>query len=368
MPPSGAQVKLCHVIAHDGYLCRMTALMIDQMNSLARAGEPFIFIIDFDMERPIVIPASRARDEGILFDIAGFTNSSRSKDRIGERFAGSRRNENFLLRRHPMPYDRYLSAFELVQSHFRLGNSFLLNLTFPTPIETDLDLMEIFLRSKAKYRLLIRDRLVVFSPESFVKIRGKVISSYPMKGTIDAAVPDAREVILRDEKELAEHITIVDLIRNDLGMVASRVRVNRFRYVETIETSENSLLQVSSEIAGLLPDDYQRDIGSLMAKLLPAGSITGAPKKKTVEIIKEAEGYDRGYYTGIFGYFDGSIMDSGVMIRFIEKPEDSGVMPRFKSGGGLTIYSDPASEYQELIDKVYVPFARNHPTARAKVS
>jgi len=89
-----------------------------------------------------------------------------------------------------------------------------------------------------------------------------------------------------------------------------------------------------------------------MAALLPAGSVTGAPKKKTVEIIRETENYDRGYYTGICGYFDGSRLDSGVMIRFIEKNENGTI---FKSGGGLTVYSDPEREYREMIDKVYVP-------------
>jgi para-aminobenzoate synthetase component 1 len=85
---------------------------------------------------------------------------------------------------------------------------------------------------------------------------------------------------------------------------------------------------------------------------LPAGSISGAPKKKTVEIIKDAEGYERGYFTGIFGIFDGKDLDSSVMIRFIESI-DSKLC--YKSGGGITFMSKPELEYQEMIDKVYVP-------------
>ena len=85
---------------------------------------------------------------------------------------------------------------------------------------------------------------------------------------------------------------------------------------------------------------------------LPAGSICGAPKKKTLEIISKSETYKRGYYTGVFGIFDGSELQSAVMIRFIEK---NGTEFLFKSGGGITFYSDPVKEYQELIDKVYVP-------------
>lgn len=81
---------------------------------------------------------------------------------------------------------------------------------------------DVFVSSEARYKLWMKDRFVVFSPEIFVKIRDEHIYSYPMKGTIDATLPDARRRILEDPKETAEHATIVDLIRNDLSMVATR--------------------------------------------------------------------------------------------------------------------------------------------------
>jgi para-aminobenzoate synthetase component 1 len=173
-----------------------------------------------------------------------------------------------------------------------------------------------------------------------------------MKGTIDAKIPDAEKVILDDNKETAEHYTIVDLIRNDLNSVSKRVRVERFRYIDTIVTNEKNLLQVSSEVCGELEKNYLSHIGDIIFALLPAGSISGAPKRKTIEIIAAIEGRDRGYYTGIFGIFDGHNLDSGVMIRFIEK---SGTSYIYYSGGGITSFSDPLSEYQEMIDKIYVP-------------
>jgi para-aminobenzoate synthetase component 1 len=173
-----------------------------------------------------------------------------------------------------------------------------------------------------------------------------------MKGTIDASVEHAREIILNDEKELAEHTTIVDLIRNDLSMIASEVRVESFRYIEHISTNQKDLLQVSSKISGVLPSNYHTQIGTLLFMMMPAGSISGAPKKKTLEIILESEQYDRGYYTGVFGIFDGNRLDSGVMIRFIENIQGE---LYYKSGGGITSMSTPKLEYQEMIDKVYVP-------------
>jgi para-aminobenzoate synthetase component 1 len=204
----------------------------------------------------------------------------------------------------------------------------------------------------ARYRLWLRDEFVLFSPEIFVSISDDKIRSFPMKGTIDASLPDAENVILNDPKETAEHYTIVDLIRNDLSIVSLNVRVKRFRYFDLIRTGATNLLQVSSEIWGDLENGYKSVLGDIIYSLLPAGSVSGAPKKKTTEIIAAVEEVPRGYYTGIAGIFDGSSLDSGVMIRFIEK-HDNGYV--YRSGGGITSFSDPQSEYREMIDKIYVP-------------
>lgn len=88
-------------------------------------------------------------------------------------------------------------------------------------------------------------------------------------------------------------------------------------------------------------------------KLLPAGSISGAPKPKTLDIIKEAELDKRGYYTGIMGIFDGNSFDSAVMIRYVEK---KGKQLVFRSGGGITAQSKAHEEYNEMVDKVYFPW------------
>ena len=173
-----------------------------------------------------------------------------------------------------------------------------------------------------------------------------------MKGTIDASIPFAAQLLMNDPKETAEHATIVDLIRNDLSMVANRVSVSRYRYMDRLQTNRGAIFQTSSEIQGILPENYQEHLGDIIFRLLPAGSITGAPKKKTVEIIREAETYDRGFYTGVMGYFDGKNLDSAVMIRFLEHTDGGFV---YKSGGGITFRSTARSEYEEMIQKIYVP-------------
>jgi len=260
-------------------------------------------------------------------------------------------NTKINLRKSPESFDEYKVAFEKVKNHLQNGNSYLVNLTFKTRISINYSLDEIFLLSNAKYKLLTSG-FVVFSPEIFVQIRNNRIYSFPMKGTINADIPGAGEIIMNDFKESAEHSTIVDLIRNDLSLVAEKVHVDRYRYIDIVNTHDKKILQVSSQISGELKKEFQKNIGDLLYSLLPAGSVTGAPKKKTVEIIREVEDYDRGFYTGIFGYFDGENLDSGVMIRYIEK-EGSDLY--YKSGGGITVNSSPESEYQEMIDKIYVP-------------
>lgn len=173
-----------------------------------------------------------------------------------------------------------------------------------------------------------------------------------MKGTLDASTPHAEQMLMEDEKEAAEHATIVDLIRNDLSMVAEDVKVEKFRYIDVLHTNKGKILQTSSEISGKLQSDYRKHIGDILAALLPAGSITGAPKRKTMEIIHEAEGYERGFYTGVMGICGNGNLNSAVMIRFLEEDE-SGTY--FKAGGGITSKSDCMKEYEEVLQKVYLP-------------
>lgn len=319
------------------------------MNQMGQQGTPFVFMFDFSGKKIKFWPQDQLSHHKVYFNFGGKGNF--------QDFLSSAAEKEFYLIPHPVSFTTYQKAFDYVVAQEKKGNSYLVNLTFPTRLDTNLDLHRIFYSSQSRYKLLYQDQFVFFSPETFVQIRGNSISTYPMKGTIDATIPAAKQQILQDQKEMAEHVTIVDLLRNDLSQIASQVRVEKFRYIDRIDTYDKALLQVSSQITGTLPDNWKNQIGSILARLLPAGSVTGAPKAATLNIIKAAENYSRGFFTGIAGYFDGENLDSCVMIRFIENI--NGVL-YFKSGGGITIYSDARQEYQELIDKVYVPFVRNH--------
>lgn len=315
------------------------------INEWSHAGVPFFFMVDFEMKKPVAIRLDEVDPQRILFKFNTFTNASFEKTLQSDK-------RGVILDRHPLSFDTYQQKFENVSRHLFYGDSFLTNLTCKTEVRLGEPLRNLFYLSSARYKLFYQDEFLVFSPETFVTIRNGKIFSYPMKGTIDAAIPDAATKILADRKELAEHVTIVDLIRNDLSQVASDVTVTRFRYLDTIRTNHKDLLQVSSEVTGTLPAGYRSSLGDMLVKLLPAGSISGAPKPKTVEIIREAEMEERGYYTGVFGYFDGENLDSAVMIRYIENKNNTFY---YRSGGGITTQSDVNAEYQEVIDKVYVP-------------
>lgn len=314
---------------------------VDLMNSYGADREPFLFIIDFEMKRSEIHKLSNLPDE-IKFSTPLLSNIA----------SGQISARPFSLKKYPVSFNHYSAAFENVQKNIRMGNTYLLNLTFPTEVKSGLSLEEIFLMSVAKYKLLYHDKFVVFSPETFVRIKNGEIKSFPMKGTIDASIVNAEAAIMTDDKEMAEHNTIVDLIRNDLSIISDNVIVSRYRYIDRIKTGESELLQVSSEITGRLKKDYESRLGDIITGMLPAGSVTGAPKKETVRIIKESENYERGWYTGVFGVYNGKQLDSAVMIRFIEQADDRFF---YKSGGGITYLSDPVKEYEELISKVYVP-------------
>ena len=174
-----------------------------------------------------------------------------------------------------------------------------------------------------------------------------------MKGTIDTNLTDSKNILLNSKKELAEHTMVVDLLRNDLGKVAKNIKVEEFRTFSKISTKNSELFQTSSIISGDLQNNWQEKIGDIFSDLLPAGSITGTPKKSTIEILKNIESYERGFYSGIFGVFDGINLQSFVLIRFIENINKELF---YKSGGGITSDSIAKDEYEELLNKVYLPF------------
>jgi para-aminobenzoate synthetase component 1 len=313
------------------------------MNQYGKDHTPFVFLIDFECKKPTCWKWNEAENI-FLFNFNGVSNHKESNEIIS-----GLNNLTFESNKNPISFETYKKKFDIIKKEIELGNSFLVNLTAKTKLNTNYSLFEIFKHAKAKYTCYLKNEFVCFSPETFVQIKENKIYSYPMKGTINASIPDAKNIILQDQKEISEHATMVDLIRNDLSRVSTNVKVKRYRYYEEITTATGNLGQISSEIEGELSENYHEKIGDIIFDLLPAGSVSGAPKQKTLEIIAKAENEDRGYYTGIAGYYDGSSLDSAVLIRYLQNDN------QYRSGGGITCNSEVHNEYQEIIDKVYVP-------------
>lgn len=337
-----------------------------RMDALGAARTPFLFVLDHALERPILLPLTEIDPDRLRYDLRGVGNSSPPASLPGSDWG--------LQDLQPPPYGAYRKAFAVAHEAFLDGESYLLNLTASSRVTYAPRLSELFGHLQAPYRLWVDgpscglpgDGFLVFSPEGFVRIEGDTIATYPMKGSRRCR-PDNAEAaaagLLSDEKEAAEHVTVVDLLRNDLGRVADAVCVPRYRYLESIALPDGALLQTSSEIKGTLAPGWPARLGQILSNLLPAGSVTGAPKRRTCQRIAQAEailGQERGFYTGIFGIFDGHSLDSAVMIRFLE---DQGPHPDrpgfrhglFKSGGGLTVQSSCEREFEELHQKVALP-------------
>ena len=320
--------------------------VLAQLQRAMRVGTPCFFLLDFELQEgycyldPIHQPTGE-----IFFDFpAGKTPDPEGKKGAIE------------LSLQPEGLERYSQRFSIIQQGLQQGDSFLANLTLKTPISTTAGLVDIYLSSHATYRVLLPGRFVSFSPECFITLRGEELSTHPMKGTIDATLPHATDLLRSDYKEGCEHHTIVDLMRNDLNQVALGVRVKRFKYLSALHTSRGELLQMSSEITGQVDRSVEIfDIAQLLLPLLPAGSISGAPKARTLELIREAEGEKRGFYTGIAGYFDGKDLDTAVLIRYIEQTPSGSYY--YRSGGGITIHSQCEAEYHECLQKIYIPHA-----------
>ncbi|TXF88442.1 aminodeoxychorismate synthase component I [Neolewinella aurantiaca] len=316
-----------------------------RLNELGTNRHPFFFVVDFEQNDPRVWAEGSDAEDVPRFSFRdypdpgpapqGMLPPKLSADHIAEA--------------------RFRKAFDTVQAGLHRGDSFLTNLTFPVPVDINCTLEDIYWQSEAKYRILWPGKFVCFSPETFVTINASgYIESRPMKGTA-LDTDKARAALLNSRKEIAEHATIVDLIRNDLSQVAKKVRVTDYRYFHKIATSRRGLVQTSSKIGGQLPAAWQNQLGDILATLLPAGSVSGAPKAATLDIIRRAEGQPRGYYCGIGGYFDGTTLDTCVLIRLIEERPDGSHF--FRSGGGITARSKWEEEYTELKAKVRIPLS-----------
>ena len=194
-------------------------------------------------------------------------------------------------------------------------------------------------------------KLVGASPEMLVKVAGKNIYTYPIAGTRrrggSLQEDEALSVELKeDEKECAEHSMLVDLARNDLGRIseAGTVRVTKLKKVEYF----SHVMHMVSEVQGSLRDEYAPM--DVLRATFPAGTVSGAPKLRAMEIIDELEPVKRGSYSGTVGYMDfAGNMDMCITLRTMRIEKDKEAV--IQSGAGIVADSVPENEYQEILQK-----------------
>ncbi|WP_210649586.1 anthranilate synthase component I family protein [Nocardioides sp. SYSU D00065] len=257
------------------------------------------------------------------------------------------------------PTTQYAAAFARVQEHLHAGNSYEVNLTHRLSRRADLDPVTAYLRLRelnpAPYAGFLqhdvagaRAWLLSSSPERYALVTAdRHLETKPIKGTTPRGATREEDEAQRsrlagDPKTRAENLMIVDLLRNDLSMVCDvgSVEVPALMQVETYA----SVHQLVSTVRGRLRDDVTT-VAALRA-LFPAGSMTGAPKLRTMQVIEEVESTPRGVYAGAFGWISGDgPADLGVVIRSLTT-DGSGTWT-LGTGGGITVRSDLAEEWAE---------------------
>ncbi|HNI71310.1 MAG TPA: anthranilate synthase component I family protein [Marmoricola sp.] len=253
----------------------------------------------------------------------------------------------------------YAAAFDRVQEHLHAGNSYEVNLTYRERHSSSRDPLEIHQRLRsinpAPYSGMLQHGdtwLLSASPERFARIdRSRRLETKPIKGTTprgNTAEEDEafREDLATNPRFRAENLMIVDLLRNDLSLVCDpgSVQVPSLMQVE----SYAGVHQLVSTVTGSL----RSEVGTLAAlrALFPAGSMTGAPKLRTMEIIDEVEQGPRGIYSGAFGWISGDgRADLGVVIRSLFRGPDTDWI--LGTGGGITVHSDVNEEWLETLWK-----------------
>ncbi len=260
--------------------------------------------------------------------------------------------------------EQYLADIERCQAELAAGESYEVCLTDQISTSAQPDPWELYRllrrRNPAPFAAYLRFgeiAIVSSSPERFLSVdRERRVQARPIKGTTSRHSDPAedvrvREELARDEKTYAEHLMIVDLLRNDLGRVCEvdSVRVPELMVVEPYATVH----QLVSTITGVL--ERERTSVDCVRACFPGGSMTGAPKLRTMDIIDDIEREARGVYSGALGYFglDG-VVDLSIVIRTIVLRPG---LTTIGAGGAIVMQSDPVEEFDELLLKARAPMA-----------
>ena len=284
------------------------------------------------------------------------------QDFVKSKNAKQANNEDLFINEITQSKDEYLKNVEIAKEHIAAADIFQVVLAKQFRCKISKEPFAFYRRLRqvnpSPYMFYInfgKRKLVGASPEMLVKIADDTVYTYPIAGTRPRGANDAEDAdltkdLLNDPKECAEHAMLVDLGRNDVGKISvpGSVRVTKLMDIELF----SHVIHMVSEVAGKINPTYQPL--DVLASCFPAGTLSGAPKVRAMEIINNLEGVHRGPYGGAVGYFDfcGN-MDMCITIRTITIDEDVAIV---QTGAGIVADSVPENEYNEVLQKAKVMF------------
>ena len=266
-------------------------------------------------------------------------------------------NSNLFNKSNGLDKEQYFNLIYEIKNHLEYGNVYQINQTYPLKFDFNGDPLNLYSQLSWKikprrgmYLDIGNQKILSFSPEEFIKVDNGQISSFPMKGTRPEGNNESERLqyiseLANSEKDKAEHLMIVDLLRNDLGKICKfgTVKINNLYGIQTYETVHHMVTEVYGE------KKDSTNFTKIINALFPGGSITGAPKEKAMEIIDKLEKYNRGIYTGAMGYIKpNGDMDFNISIRTMTIENNKATYP---VGGGIVWDSIPNEEWKETKDK-----------------
>jgi len=255
------------------------------------------------------------------------------------------------------PKDYYISIVKQAKEDIRNGEIFQIVLSQVIKIKSDISTNQLFYTMKEKnpseYSIVINtkdEQIICFSPETLIRKEKNIVKTFPIAGTY--RLNDGDDVgqkkieILKDKKEISEHVMLVDLARNDLGRIskAGTVKVEEYLQIKKLY----NLIHIYSVVTGELEE---KNLIKAILSVFPAGTLTGAPKVRAMQLIEKYESQRRGLYGGAIGYIYKDSLDLAIAIRMAikDKKEDTFLL---QSGAGIVNLSVPENEYQECLTKL----------------
>lgn len=313
-----------------------------------------LLVLDHIQKKTFLVSEMLSQEELLQKKEEWMTFFDNLEDKSREGILSTSQSENI---QKQISFSDYEKKIHKIKDYLKAGDVYQINLTHRFEFESQKSSVEIYknLReiSPVPYGLYVNwgnFQILSSSPESFLEIDGDRIRTRPIKGTC-SRLPKKEgdekqmEKLQNSSKDAAEHLMIVDLERNDLGKICEfgTVSLEKFRELQSFAQVHHLV----STVSGKLKKDIK--LFDILKALFPGGSITGAPKKRAMEIIHELEDFPRGIYTGALGFIsDNGLVKMNLPIRTIIQ---NGSQVVFNSGGGIVIDSEARSEYEELLLK-----------------